>query len=224
MSDVSIEVEQREAQGKNVNRRLRAKGRIPAVVYGAGRDSVTIEVEQHKLEQLLREEGENAVFLLQLGGTGKSRHAMIKELQRNSVTGQLLHVDFLRVLMDQKIHISVAIEPKGVPVGVKTEGGILDFVTREIDVECLPGNIPGSIEIDVTKLQIGDHIEVKDLEMPEGVELFHDVDTDRVVLNIAAPQEELPAEEEGEGDELLEAETAEPEVLKQRGPEEDAKD
>ena len=213
MSELTIEVSRREHQGKNKNRQLRAQGMVPAVVYGGQRDSVPIQVERRKIEEMLRNsESDNPVFLLKLGE--KSRHAMIREMQTNSVTGQMLHLDFQRVLMDQVVRVTVPIELQGVAYGVKNESGIVDFVTREIEVECLPGNIPNSIEIDITALHVGQHLEVHQLDLPDGVEVQEE--PQRVLVSIAAPRLEVEVEEE-EDDGLLGGEAKEPEVLKQKG-------
>lgn len=212
MSELTIEVSQREHQGKNKNRQLRAQGLVPAVVYGGQRDPVTIQVERRKIEELLRNsESDNPVFLLKLGD--KSRHAMIREMQTNAVTGQMLHLDFQRVLMDQVVRVTVPIELHGTAYGVKNESGIVDFVTREIEVECLPGNIPKAIDLDITHLHVGQHLEVHELTLPDGVEVQEE--PQRVIVSIASPRLEVEAEEEGDG--LLESEAKEPEVLKQKG-------
>ncbi len=211
MSELTIEVAQRENLGKNANRRTRAAGKIPAVVYGGGRDTVAIEVDRPTILSMLRSgSGENTIFLLKLEGGKKSRHAMIKEMQVDSQTDIIQHIDFQRVLMDQKLHVQVAIELLGEAVGVKTDGGVLDFVTRELEVECLPGDIPDHLELDVSALHIGQHAEAGAIEMPKGVELLDS--EDRVIVSIAQPRvaEEAEAEEE-EG--LLEAAQDEPEVI-----------
>lgn len=224
MSQLEIEVAQRDTRGKNANRRLRATGQVPAVVYGDGKDPVTIQLEDRALGELLRTAGgENAVFLLQLAGTGQSRHTMIRELQQDSVTGEILHVDFQRVSLDRKVRVSVPIELRGEATGVKNEAGILDFVTREVEVECLPGDIPVSIEVDVSELHIGQHVEASRLVLPDKVELH--VDPERVIASVGArrgPTEEELAAEEAE-EELLEKVAAEPEVIK-RGKTEEEED
>ncbi len=220
MSDMTIEVHRREATGKNVNRRLRDEGLVPAVVYGAGRETVAIQLDRKTLIELMRAtEGHNPVFLLKLAGTDKSRHAMIRDLQVDPVSRRVIHVDFLRVLMDEKLTTAVHIELLGEAVGVKTEGGVLDFVTREAEVECLPDRIPAALELDVSALSIGDHLELQHIELPEGVSL-HD-DPEKVVVSISHGR--IETEEEGEEEEMLAAEVAEPEVIARgKGEEEDA--
>ncbi len=214
MSEIVLEVHEREAAGKNANRRLRAVGQVPAVVYGAGLGSAPIRVEEGKVGEILKSgTGENTVFLLRLHGTDQKRHAMIRELQTDSLTGEMIHIDFQRILMDQAVRVQIPIELEGEAEGVKTEGGMVDFVTRELEVECLPNLIPEQLTLDVSPLHIGQHVEAKDLELPEGVELH--MDPERVIVSVSIRklvEEEVEAEEEM----LIEAEGEEPEVI-QRG-------
>ncbi|HEU5250143.1 MAG TPA: 50S ribosomal protein L25 [Thermoanaerobaculia bacterium] len=212
MKTIELTVERRETRGKNSARRTRADGRIPAVVYGAGKDTVPITVKARDLSDAFRSgAGENAIFLLKLHGSDQTRHAMIKDLQRDPLSRKTVHLDFVRVLMDTKIRVRVPIEVIGVAKGVKTEGGILDFVSREIEIECLPGNIPEHLPLDVTELAIGEALRVSDVPVPEGVEVVDD--PEKVVLHIAHPtHEEVPAAA-AEAVEVA-AEPAEPEVLR----------
>ena len=215
MSDITLEVQSREETGKNANRRLRATGLIPAVVYGGDLDPVVIQVDRRTLHDLFKQTGgENAVFLLKLAGTDQKRHSMVRELTIDPITRQVIHIDFLRVLMTEKVKVQVPINLEGTPVGVKNEGGVLDFITREVEVECLPGDIPQTLELDVSDLEIGSHYEVKDLEVPAGVELM--VELDKVIVavahsRVATEVEEAEAEAAEAG--LLEAEEAEPELI-----------
>lgn len=149
------------------------------------------------------------MFLLKLQGSEQSRHAMIKDFHRDPVSRKPLHLDFVRVLMDAKIRIKVPIEIVGVAKGVRTDGGILDFVTREIEVECLPGNIPEHLPIDVTDLAIGDAVRISDVLPVEGVAVIDD--PEKVVAHVAHPaHEEVPAAVEAE----VAVEPTEPEVLR----------
>jgi large subunit ribosomal protein L25 len=202
MSDtMTIEVQPRETTGKNANRRSRAAGKIPAVVYGGGKESVSIEVDRKTLLDMLKgHAGENPIFLLKLGE--KDRHAMIRHMDINPLSRQVVHVDFQRVLMDQKVRVAVPVELTGIPVGVKVDGGMLDFVTREVHVECLPGQIPKHLEFDVTEMHIGQHVEAKDLQLPEGVVLLDEAD--KVIASIS--QSRIEEAEAG-------ADRAEPEVI-----------
>ncbi len=215
MSDITVVVESREEVGKGANRRLRATGSVPAVVYGGGKDSVSIQVDEKTMHDFLKETGsENMVFLLKLGDTGKSRHAMIRDLQIDTVERRIQHIDFQRVLLDEKVRVAVGVRLEGTPEGVKNQGGVLDFVSREVEVECLPTIIPTELEYDVSHLEVGDHVEAKDLELPEGVEL--QTDPGRVIVSIAHSRvaEELEEAEAEEGvEQLIEDLPSEPEVI-----------
>jgi large subunit ribosomal protein L25 len=210
MKTFELTVEKRSTTGKNEARRSRAGGKIPAVVYGAGKPTVSVAVDRRALSDLFREgAGENTIFLLKLEGTDQSRHAMIKELQRDPATRKAQHVDFVRVLMDTKIRVKVTLEAVGLAVGVKTEGGILEIITREVEIECLPGAIPEKIPVDVSELKIGDLVRLSDVKAVEGV-TFVDP-PDRVLLHVTHPTaEKAPEVAAAEAA----AEPTEPEVLK----------
>ncbi|MEA2600185.1 MAG: large subunit ribosomal protein [Acidobacteriota bacterium] len=200
---MTIEVQPREETGKNANRRSRARGKIPAVVYGGGKESVSIEIDRKTLVDMMKgHSGENPIFLLKLGD--KERHAMIRNTQVDPVSRQVIHIDFQRVLLDQKVRVAVPVELVGTAVGVKVEGGMIDFVTREVHVECLPGQIPKHLEVDVTELHVGQHVEARALTIPEGVVLLEE--PDRVIISLGHGRLETPEE--------AEADRAEPEVIK----------
>ena len=210
MKTIELTVEKRSTRGKNEARRSRAQGQIPAVVYGAGKPTVEVVVDRKALSDVFREgAGENAIFLLKLGGTDQSRHAMIRELQRDPLTRKTQHIDFVRVMMDTKIKVRVALEVVGTAIGVRTEGGILDLVTRDVEVECLPTAIPEHIPVDVSELAIGDLIRVGQLPRIEGVTVLED--SDRVLVHVTHPTAEK--EPEVAAAEAA-AEPTEPEVLK----------
>jgi large subunit ribosomal protein L25 len=211
MKTIELAVERRETRGKNNARRTRAGGKIPAVVYGAGKETVPINVDLRALSDAFRAgAGENAIFLLKLQGSNQTRHAMIKDFQRDPLSRRPVHLDFVRVLMDTKIRVRVPVEVVGIARGVKTDGGILDFVTREIEIECLPGNIPEHLPIDVSDLGIGDALRVSDMTAPQGVVVVDD--EEKVVLHVAHPtHEEAPVAAEAVE---AAAEPAEPEVLR----------
>lgn len=212
MAELNLDVHPRQETGKNANRRLREQGLVPAVVYGGGREPVSIQVDRRTLLDLMRStEGHNPVFLLQLAGTDKSRHAMIREMQIDPVSRRMLHVDFQRVVMTEKVKVAVHMELTGLPVGVKVDAGLLEFVTRELHVACTPDKIPAKIVVDVSDLHIGQHIEAKQIQLPEGVELLDE--PGRVIALVAhlkVIEEVAPATEE----QLLESEQAQPEVIK----------
>jgi large subunit ribosomal protein L25 len=209
MKTIELNVEKRSTTGKNEARRDRVAGRIPAVVYGAGKPNVAISVNRKTLSDVFREgAGENAIFLLKLGGSDQSRHAMIKEMQRDPVSRKPLHIDFVRVLMDVKITVKVPIEVSGIARGVKTDGGILDVVTREVEIECLPTSIPAHLTVDVSELGIGDAIRIAQIPAVEGVRIVDN--PEKVVVHVAHPTREEEPVVAAEGA----AEPVEPEVLK----------
>lgn len=213
--EMTIEVQSREAAGSGAARRLRHSGSIPAVVYGGDSDSKAIQVPRPDLIRLLKKaDNENAVFLLKLAGSDATRHCMVKEMEVNPMTREIQHVDFLRIDMKTKVDVMVHVELTGEPVGVENEEGILDHITREIEIACLPGDIPRQFEIDVSGLHMGQNVTVGDIELPEGVDLLSD--PERVVASVVAPR--MPEEEEEDEDELLlEAEGEEPEVVGKGG-------
>ncbi len=212
MAELNLEVNPREERGKNANRRLREQGLVPAVVYGGGKEPVPVQLDRRTLLDLLRSTGDNPIFLLQLGGTDKSRHAMIREMQVHPVSRRILHIDFQRVLMTETVKVAVHIELQGTPVGVKVDGGLLDFVTRELHVACTPDKIPAKLVVDVSELHIGQHVEAKEIALPEGVQLLDE--PGRVIASVAHHKiTEVEAPAAGE-EALLESEQAQPEVIK----------
>ena len=219
MQEVTIEVQRRETVGKGANRRLRAQDLVPAVVYGADREPLAIQVPKKTLLTLFKEGGhENRIFLLQLAGTTQTRHVMVREMQVDPMDNRITHIDFQRVMMDKKVRVRVHIELEGVPYGVKTQGGLLDFVTREIEVECLPADIPQSIKIDVAELQVGQHAEASELRIPDGVTYLGDEDV--VIASVGHAKAE--AVEAAPGAVAAPA-AAEPEVIK-KGKTEESKE
>lgn len=208
MAEVTLEVSRRENTGKNVARRTRAAGKVPAVVYGGHRDPVAIEVDRKALSELIQksEHGIRSIFLLKMAGTDQQRHAMIKDLQIDPISRRLTHVDFVRVVMDEKVRVTIPVHVTGTAIGVK-EGGLLDFQVRELHVECLPNAIPDSIDVDVTALGGHDYYRVSDLKLPEGVKVLDD--PDRVVVGVTHAKAEVLDTPVAEA-----ATPAEPEVIK----------
>jgi large subunit ribosomal protein L25 len=207
MPTTVIEAQMRTPGGKNVNRRLRKSGIIPAVIYGPKKQPMAISVDPHIVQNILHSEtGRNTIFTLDVDGS-KQDNAMVKDYQLDPVQGDLIHVDFIQIAMDRRLELTVNIELIGEPEGVKIDGGIMDFVTRSIEVECLPSDIPESIKVDVSGLKINDYIRVNNLEVDSKVKILSDPDV--VVVTIIPPvKEEAPAAEEAA------AETEEPEVIK----------
>ena len=192
---------------KNVARRVRVTGSIPAVVYGAQQASIAVTVDPKQIRRILHSEsGHNTIFDLNVSGS--TSKVMVVDWQNDPIKGNLIHIDMKRIAMDKAMRVKVPIQLQGVPVGVKTQGGILDQVLREITVECLPSDIPGHIDVDVSELAFGMVIRVADL--PHGGKLKFITDEDTTVAHITAVREEVVATP----DALAAATPAEPEVAK----------
>ena len=212
MSEMTIQCEKRARTGKGPNRQARMRGLIPAVVYGSGKDSVPIQIDRRGFLETMKKAGsENPILLLKLADTGQERHAMIRDMQIDPLSRQIVHIDFQRIEMTDKVRLTVPVELVGTAFGVKNEGALIDFVVREVHVECPPGDIPKSLELDVTDLHVGQHAEVRNLKLPQGVTVLDP--PDRVILSLAHTRTEETAAGEGE--------QAEPEVIK-RGKGEEA--
>ncbi len=212
LTNLVIDVEER-GPGKNESRRLRRDGRIPGVVYGGDRPAVSISVDPRRIGEVLSSaSGSNTLFTLRLGGSeDKKRVVMIREVQRDPVRDRLIHADFVRIDLKKEITVDVRLHPVGIPAGVRNDGGIMDFVHREVEVSCLPGDIPASLDVDVAGLGLNQHLSAKDIRMPERVRLVSDPET--VIVVVALPKaEEVPAPEEAAAA-AAEA-PAEPEVIK----------
>ena len=215
MEQQVMEVQNRESRGKGGARTTRREGRVPAVVYGGKAESIAISVEPRAMEKILTSEhGHNVVLTLEIPGQGKTP-AIIRDWQVDPVLGKLLHVDFLRIAMDEVIRVKVAVHFEGNPVGVKDEGGQMEIVHREVEIEALPGDIPEDFRVDVTPIELNQAFRVSDLPvdsdkirvLTEGKEMLFHVVPPRVV------EEETPAE----GEEVVvdgDAASAEPEVVK----------
>jgi len=206
---IVLEVTSRQETGKNANRRLRTKGTIPGIVYGLDRPPFKVAVDPDRIEAVLRlESGANTIFNLVLKGENKQREAMIKELQRDPVSEKALHVDFVRVDLTKSVQVKVPIVLLGTADGVKNEAGIMDFVLRDVLVECLPGSIPEHLDVDVSALHINQHVSLKDVQVGEGVTVLDDLD--QIVAGVSPPRvEEKPEDaEELEGEEAVEGEEA----------------
>jgi large subunit ribosomal protein L25 len=211
MPEFVVPAESRSETGKNVNRRLRSRGMIPGVVYAAGKDAVSVAVSPREISAILKSaSGENTLFDLDLGG--QRRKVILKEFQREPLRGQLLHADFYEVALDKALHVSVHIELTGTPVGVKLQGGIVDFVTRELEVECLPADIPEKITIDISHLELNKHLRVSDIKLGDKVKLLADADV--VIVHVVLPKAEVVAETAAAEATTAEPGAAEPEVIK----------
>ncbi|HAA77219.1 TPA: 50S ribosomal protein L25 [Candidatus Latescibacteria bacterium] len=221
MADSAVlEAQARELVGKGVSRRLRRDGAVPAVVYGSEIDSVKCTVDSKAFRTMIHNFGRNAIVTLKLEGGSEDYSTIVKEIQHHPVSHDILHIDFHRISMTQKIVVEVAVHSEGTPIGVRNDGGILEHMLHEIEIECLPTNIPSELTYDVTELNIGDTVHVSDLVAPEGTTFV--TESDRSVFAVAPPtvrQDEDEETEEGEGAEVEEGAT-EPEVI-ERGKKDD---
>jgi large subunit ribosomal protein L25 len=204
-----IEVERREDVGKKGRNALRKAGMIPAVVYGGGKEPVPISVDPKRIIQILRSpKGHNSILLFSLKGTSAKRHVMIKDFQIHPVSCHLTHADFRRIMLDEKVTVKVPIEFSGVAFGVKNEGGMVDVVIREIEVECLPADIPDKIAVDLTPLHLKEGVLIRDLKVGDNVSIAAD-DSGLTVVHIVSPRGAAETATAAEGEE----EAVEPEVV-----------
>jgi large subunit ribosomal protein L25 len=216
MPEFVVPATSRAETGKNENRRLRREGMIPGVLYSVGKKATAVAVNPKEIGAILRStSGENTLFDLDLGGT--RRKVILKEFQREPLRGHLLHADFYEVALDKVIEVSVHIELTGTPVGVKVQGGIVDFVTRDLEVECLPTDIPEKITVDISHLELGKHFRVSELALGDKVKVLAEPDV--VIAHVVQPRAEVAAEAEAAAAEVPVAEgAAEPEVIKKGKP------
>jgi large subunit ribosomal protein L25 len=213
---LTVEADPREDFGKGAARRLRRSGRIPGVVYGGGGSSIPVAVDPRRIMEILHSEsGHNAIFTLEIKGKAPAR-VMLREWQAEPVQGDLLHVDMVRVARDVKIKVKVPIQVTGEAKGVKLQGGIFDFVLREVELECLPDDIPEHITADITELTIGRNLRVSDLPVSPKVKVL--TSPARVVAHVMVLKEE---EEEKPAAEAEVAAPAEPEVIRKGKAEEE---
>lgn len=201
---------------KNAARRVRAAGKIPAVLYGSGADPIAVEVDPKHISKILYSEtGHNTIFDVEIPGQAAAK-AMIVEWQREPIKDQLIHIDMKRIALDKVLQVSVRVKLLGTPVGVKTEGGILDQVLREVEIECLPTDIPSHIDVDVSEL--GMHQVIRVSGLPHSDKIKYLTSEDATVAHVVAIREEVAATPEGaEGAAPAEgaaATPAEPEVAK----------
>src|SRR4051794_9708091 len=190
---------------KNAARRVRVAGKIPAVVYGAGQDAVAVTVDPKVITKILHSEsGHNTIFDLNIEG-GAGSKAMIVDWQNEPIKGKLLHIDLKRIAMDKLMRVSVPVQLVGVPVGVKAQGGILEHVMREVEIECLPGDIPSHIDVDVSGVELHGVVRIADLPHSGSIKFLGEEDA--TVAHVTIIKEEAAAE-------TAEAGPAEPEVAK----------
>src|SRR5271168_1754221 len=204
-----LEAQPREAGTKNHARRVRREGKIPGVLYGASKDALPVSVDPRQVLRILHSDsGHNTIFDLSLHG-GENTKAMIVDWQYEPIKGNLLHIDLQRIAMDKVLRVEVPIMLQGVPAGVKTEGGILEQMLREVEIECLPGDIPSHIDVDVSELTFGKVLRVSDLPHNEKLKFLSDAN--QPVAHVTSVKEEVVATPDAAA---AGAVPAEPEVIK----------
>jgi large subunit ribosomal protein L25 len=219
-----LEATSRDTFGKNEARRTRREGRVPAIVYGpttggGTREATPIAVTPKALLKILHSEsGANTLITLRLDGSGDSK-VLVREYQLDPLTHQVLHADFYRVAMDRALQVRIPVIVKGEPKGVKQQGGVLEFVRREIDVECLPGDIPENVEVDVTELMLHEGLRVRDIATDSKWRPI--TDPDAMLVHVVMPKAEEVAPAAAEAVAAPTA-TTEPELIKKGKKEEDA--
>lgn len=223
MKEITLTVEKREGTGKEATHKYRRDGNIPGVIYGPETEPLTVAVKSTDLSNLIRHEGRtNMLIDLNVEGEKSPRKVIIRELQRDPITGSPFHIDLYQVSLKRKLHTTVMVNLNGTPDGVKNAGGILQQVKRELDIACLPDDIPNSIEIDVSELKIGDSIHVRDISL-DKVEIIAE---SRLTIATVVPPTVIKVAEEvaevAEGEEAAE-EAAEGEAKPEEGKAEEGK-
>ena len=221
MAEIVVNAKGRDDRGKNAARRLRRQGLVPGIVYGGKGGNIAVAVDPKALQKVLRSEaGRNTILKLDIAGAGAT-NAILKDLQVDPIKDSLLHADFYRIAMDVAIRVTVPINIRGEARGVKVDAGILELITREIEVECLPGDIPERIDVDVSDLGLNGALRVSDLPANAKVKILES--PEQVVVHVVSVKEEeapAPAAVAVEGEAA--AAPAEPEVLKKGKKEEEA--
>ena len=212
MEEIFLEVENREELGRSKVKDLREKGFIAAVVYSKEKKSQAVKIPSRQLLQLMHQHRlENIVLNLKIKGDNKhkAQPCLIKEIQYDPVKGNIIHVDFNEISLTKAIKVNVPVVSKGEPVGVKQEGGSLERILWEVEIECLPTDIPKEIVVDVSQLKIGDDIHIKDITFPSNIKVLTDIEA--IVFSVAAPIKEEVAAAPVEGEVQQE-----PEVIKEK--------
>jgi len=220
--DITVTAEVRNSRGKNEARRTRSAGQIPAVVYGAFQDPVSVAVDPREINKIIRSKtGFNTIFNLSIAG-GETTPVMVVDQQIDPIRGSLLHADLKRIDLTKRIRVTVPVHTTGEPQGVKVQGGLLEIVTRSIEIDCLPDEIPESYTVDVSTLMIGQSKRASDVGLAGSIKLMSAPDT--VIAHVVAlrAEETAPAAEGAAAPEAGGAAAAEPEVIKKGKKEEEA--
>ncbi len=205
---VTLNAESRQEVGKKIAKKLRKEGRIPAIIYGEHKESIPISLSVADIKAILKSDtGGNTV--LRIHRDDIKVDAMLKEIQYDYLSDHIIHVDLIRIDLTKPVNISVPVTIQGDPIGVKVEGGIFDFMTRELKVRCLPTQIPNEFVLDVSHLETGDSIKVEDMEIAESIKVMSDLHTVICAVAVRGAAEEEEAEEAEEGEEGVEGEEGE---------------
>ena len=220
MERLKLNAQLREEKGKEKIKKMRNGGEVPGVVYKKGSRTLSVKINKKELFDVLHTKaGENVLLDLEIKGGSKTadkKTVIIKELQRHPITEQVLHADFKEILLTEAIRVNVPIVAKGTPEGVAKDGGTLAYVLREIEVECLPTQIPERIEVETSHLKIADSIHIKDLILPSGLKVLNDPEL--IIMSVEAPYVEKPPEV------AVAEEVTEPELIKKERKEEEAEE
>jgi large subunit ribosomal protein L25 len=213
-TEVRLSAEKREGVRKGANRKLRASGRVPAILYGKDAEPALLSVDAYETERLFqRISVENTIIELKVKGDRTKIQALVREVQVEVLRPDLVHIDFYKIQKGVRLEVDIPVELSGIPNGVRNDGGVLEQLIHEIPVRCLPDQIPESIEIDVTDLDLQSSLHVSDLAIPEGVEMLMDLERTLCVVSvprvIAEPEVGEPVETEVIGDETTDTPEAE---------------
>ena len=232
MEKIILKAEVRTAVGKKAAKDIRAKGLIPANVYKGSKGALGLQVAADNLAEVLHTKaGENVIITLKISdesreGGSKDRTVVIKEIQREPIKDRILHVDFNEISLTEALKVNVPLVSRGEPVGVKVDGGVLEHVIRELQVECLPTAIPEKLEVDVSNLKINDTIHVKDIVSPDGVKILNDAELIVMIVKphkVEAPKEEVAVEAGTEPELIRKKKEEEAESAEAEAPKEEAK-
>jgi len=220
MDFVELKANLREGKGKELNKKLRSTGMVPGVVYRKGEETLSLKIDSKSLSKALHTEaGENVIIKLFVEGDKKKKEriVVIKEIQKDPVKDTLVHLDLNEISLTENLKVKVPLMAKGEAIGVKQEGGVLQHVMWEAEVECLPTNIPDKIEIDITNLGIGNTLSIKDIVPPEGVKILGDPESIVFsVEHVKTIEEAVAAPAEGE--------SLEPELIREKKEKEEAEE
>lgn len=228
MQQAKLEVQQRNTFGKQSARAIRREGGVPAVLYGRSQDTLAIQLSARIFKQFLRTHGENVIINMEISGADPEP-VIIKEIQRDPVEKhQLIHADFIRISLDEPVTSAVPVVVVGIPAGIE-DGGVLELPLRQVNLHCLPMQLPTEISIDVSELEIGDAIHVGDLSFADEVEILDEAD--RIIATVSQPRiqleleaEEAAAEAEAEGAEDAGEQPVEPEIISRRRDDDEAEE